>query len=107
MAQKTVVQLVDDLDGSMATETVRFAVDGASYEIDLNRSNAKALRDSLADFTVAGRRVSDQPRRQARVGTRGQEQLDALRAWARANGYEVADRGRISQRVQDAYPAAQ
>lgn len=58
MAQRTQVVFTDDLDGSEAVGTVHFALDGKSYEIDLNEKHAKQLRDSLAKYVEAGRKVS-------------------------------------------------
>ena len=58
MAQKHIVQLIDDLDGSAATETVSFSLDGAAYEIDLSAGNATKLRDALSNYIANGRRAS-------------------------------------------------
>lgn len=69
MAQKINVILVDDIDGSEASETVRFGLDGASYEIDLNQANAAALRDSLALYVGSGRRLATPRRRGRRAPT--------------------------------------
>lgn len=107
MAKRTFTKLIDDLDGSDAAETVSFAVDGVSYEIDLSDSNAAKLRDDLAVWTAHATRVGGRRRTgssPARSG--GGEDLDAIRTWARANGHDVADRGRISSKVKEAYAAA-
>ena len=118
MAQRTVVQLVDDIDGTQITdnqgESVTFGLDGATYEIDLTDQNAKQLRDALQVFIANGRRVSGgrgRPATPARSGTgpttkRDPQQTRAIKEWARANGHKVAERGRISQSVIDAYEAA-
>lgn len=117
MAQQTYVQLVDDLDGTEIVdgegETVAFGLDGVQYEIDLTEDNAAQLRADLDAYIKAGRRVSGRrssrgpsassPRRGARTD---REQLQAMRQWGRANGYNVSDRGRVSQELQDAYHAA-
>jgi hypothetical protein len=109
VAQRTVVMLTDDIDGGEASETVTFAIDGVTYEIDLNVKNATALRGAVAPYIGAARRSG----RGARVGSAGRRgrggrgvDIGAVREWARANGHQVSDRGRISATVQDAYDAA-
>ncbi|MFJ6720665.1 MULTISPECIES: Lsr2 family protein [unclassified Streptomyces] len=104
MAQRVVVTLSDDIDGGEAAETVSFALDGKSYEIDLNPANAKKLRKSLAPYVAAGRR-------QARSGkayrhTSIAPDPAAVRAWARSHDHDVPPRGRIPKRVYEAYNAA-
>lgn len=114
MAQRINVQLVDDIDGTDAVETVTFALDGQSYEIDLSEGNAAKLRDSLALFVSHGRRVSGARRgRGAGAGrtasssrASGGPSAAEIRAWARENGHEVPDRGRVSAEVREAYDAA-
>lgn len=106
MAKKTVVELVDDLGGGTADQTVQFSIDSVSYEIDLNAANASALRDALAEYVVAGRRTGGRRQTTSRSGSASRQDLDAVRAWARANGHDVADRGRVSKAVQDAYNSA-
>ena len=118
MAQQVNVKFVDDLDGSDAAGTVTFAIDGRAYEIDLSEDNAARLRDSLASFVAAARKSggasvaagSRAPKMTASSGRRPQpldrEQTAAIRAWARQNGHEVSDRGRISKTVVDAFQAA-
>ena len=113
MAQKVQVILVDDVDGGDAEETVSFALDGVAYEIDLNAGNAAALRDAFAPWVGHGRRVggrSSSGRRSSRGSGRsssgsGSNNAD-VREWARKNGYDVSERGRISAAVQEAYAAA-
>ena len=105
MAQKVTIVLVDDIDGSDATETVSFGLDGASYEIDLNEKNAAALRDALAGFVGHARKVTNSRGRKARTTTSGPSARE-LRDWARSNGYEVSDRGRVPAEVRDAFDAA-
>ncbi|MDR1426519.1 MAG: Lsr2 family protein [Bifidobacteriaceae bacterium] len=106
MAQRTLVQLIDDIDGTSADETVSFALDGVSYEIDLTSGNAQRLRDALSPWIGGARKVSGRARRgQARrSGDTGQ--TAQIREWAKANGYTVSDRGRISADVRAAYDAA-
>ena len=111
MAQKVQVILVDDMDGGEAQESVSFALDGVGYEIDLSAKNAGALREALAPYVGHGRRVSG--RTGARGGSRGgrgvgrgKQDLGEVRSWARENGFEVSDRGRVSSEVMTAYEAA-
>ncbi|HEY3439040.1 MAG TPA: Lsr2 family protein [Actinotalea sp.] len=108
MAQKVQVVLVDDLDGGTAEETVSFALDGVSYEIDLSAANAAALRDAFSSWVGHGRRVGGRART-ARRGTTTSRAAggasSAIREWARANGYTVNERGRIPAEVKAAYDA--
>ncbi len=110
MAQRVEVILVDDIDGGSADETVTFALDGVSYEIDLSSKNAKSLRDDLAKWTGHARRAGSsggrRGRRSSGGGTARRTDLASVREWARANGYEVSDRGRISADIQAAYDKA-
>jgi hypothetical protein len=110
VAQKVETRLVDDLDGSTAVETVSFMVEGREYEIDLSAENAARLRDGLAEFVAAGRRSGSGRRATATAAapaakraTMDREQAAAVRDWARANGFDVSDRGRISAAVLTAY----
>ena len=104
MAKRTITMLVDDVDGSEAQETISFALDGLSYEIDVNEENAAKLRDDFAVWTAHATRVGG--RRRSGASSSQGEDLDAIRSWARANGFQVADRGRISAKVKEAYTAA-
>lgn len=118
MAQRVEVQLVDDLDGGEAAETVEFGVDGVGYEIDLSGRNAQALRDELAAYVGHGRRVGGRARRgratarttaaapTATVAAPGAVDTATVRAWAHENGHQVSDRGRIAAGVLAAYHAA-
>ena len=108
MAQKIQVVLEDDLDGGSADETVVFGLDGTNYEIDLNKKNAAKLRDALAPWVAAGRRTggSRGGARRGRGRSSRSSQAGDVRTWARANGYEVSERGRISAEIQAAYSAA-
>ncbi len=108
MAQKVLVTLVDDVDGTKAEETVRFGLDGAQYEIDLSEGNAAKLRDAVRPFIAKARRAqSKQAPKQARPTGKSNPDTAAIRQWARENGHQVSDRGRIHQSVKDAYYAAQ
>lgn len=109
MAQQTIVTLVDDLDGSEADQTVEFALDGVSYEIDLSETNASRLRDALAGFVSHARRTGGRRRGTSRSAGGGarpgvdREQNAAIREWARKRGMKVSDRGRIPAEVLEAY----
>lgn len=112
MAQKVSVQLVDDLDGSEAAETVTFGIDGVNYEIDLSNDNAERLRNSLSPYVGGARKVGGaRARRGGRSTGRAASSAssvdtNSVREWARANGYQVADRGRIRADVIAAYQSA-
>ncbi|MFD8018912.1 Lsr2 family protein [Streptomyces lavendulae] len=113
MAQKVQVLLVDDIDGGQADETVTFALDGKTYEIDLSTDKAENLRTVLETYVKAGRKTSGG--RGPSAGTRGKASVkspqdgpsaEELRAWAQKNGYEVAPRGRVPASIREAYTAA-
>ena len=108
MAQQTTVTLTDDLDGTKAAETVRFGLDGRSYEIDLSKRDAAALRKALADFTAAGRKVRGARPAAKPVSQSAPVRVDAkaVREWATANGITVSSRGRIPADVVEQYEAA-
>lgn len=114
MAQKVVVELVDDLDGTVSDDitTVRFGLDGANYEIDLSAANADSLRDAVSDFIAAARRTGGRVKRSANSvhsaprPTANREQTKAVRDWARQNGFDLADRGRIPGNVLEAFEQA-
>jgi nucleoid-associated protein Lsr2 len=106
MAQKVQVLLVDDLDGSEATETVTFGLDGALYEIDLSSGNAGKLRKELAHYVEHARKASAPTRRRrARTGP-GRERSAQIRLWAKQRGYKVNERGRIPANIVAEYEAA-
>jgi hypothetical protein len=105
VAQKVTVILADDIDGGPADETVRFALDGKTYEIDLSDVNAAAFRAAVGPWAEKARKAGGQPARRAR-GTKGGRDLNAVRAWAREAGYQVSDRGRVSGEVLALYDAA-
>ena len=119
MAQKVQVILVDDVDGGEAKETVSFALDGVSYEIDVSEANAAKLRDALAPWVGHARRVGGRSGggggTRARSGGSGgsgrsrgnsKHDLSDVRSWARENGFQVSDRGRVSSEVIAAYEKA-
>ena len=97
MAQKIQTLFIDDLDGSTAEGTVRFGLDGTEYEIDLNAGHAKELRDVLARYVDAARRAGGarKPARGSRRAAAGGLNTTEVREWARAQGIEVKDRGRV------------
>lgn len=113
MAQRTILELVDDLDGGKADETVTFALDGVEYEIDLSDDNAATLRDTFAEFVGHARRVGGRKQRGAgapavkAVAGNGKPDTQAVREWARSQGETVAERGRVPQalviRFQEAH----
>ena len=116
MARKVQVILSDDLDENLpADETVSFSLDGTSYEIDLAEKNAKEMREVFSRYVSAARKVGRGGRSSSGGGggrPRGtggrmdREQAGAIREWARKNGHNVSDRGRIPASVVDAYEAA-
>jgi hypothetical protein len=112
VAREVIEKLIDDLDGSEATETVRFGLDGTTYEIDLNKKNAAALRKALAPYVKAARkgRSTGGRRKAAPASTSRKARRDydivELREWAGSNGVQVPARGRIPQAVVDQYKAA-
>ncbi|WP_409496675.1 histone-like nucleoid-structuring protein Lsr2 [Amycolatopsis sp. cmx-11-12] len=118
MAQKVLVEIVDDLDGGEATQTVPFALDGVQYEIDLSDENAHALRAVFEQYVEAGTRTGGRKIRVA-IGqstTTGtgrpaapvdRERNQQVRAWAAENGYAIADRGRIPSEIYEAFNDAE
>jgi len=111
MALITRVYLVDDLDGSEDdVSTVTFNLDGKNYEIDLSAANAEKLRGKLSKFTEAGTKMTSKDSA-ARRGSKAapvrtpHDQTRAIRDWARSNGFQVSDRGRISRSIQEAFEA--
>ena len=108
MAQRTIVSLVDDIDGGPADETVMFSLQGRHYEIDLSKSNTQALLRAMEPYTTHARKAGGRRsgEGQSTAAGAGREQLAAMRAWARDNGYSVSDRGRVSSEIQSAYHAA-
>ena len=107
MAQKVQVFLVDDLDGGEAEETVTFGLDGSTYEIDLSADNATKLRDALGPFVQAARKAPTKPAR-SRRGSRNapsRERSAEIRAWAKAAGKPVNERGRIPAAIVAEYEA--
>jgi Lsr2 len=114
MAQQTTVRFVDDLDGSDASGTFDFSLEGRQYEVDLSNENAKKLRETLAPFIDVARKTGGRGRHIQRQTTAmtdtplpsNREDTAAVREWARAHGHKVSDRGRIPKSVLEAYRAA-
>jgi hypothetical protein len=106
MAQKVHIVLEDDLDGSPASETVAFGLDGKTYEIDLNEKNAAKLRDALAAYIGAARSTGGRRGARKANATNLGPSAREVRDWARSNGYDVPDRGRIPADVRAAFDAA-
>ena len=110
VAQKIQTLFIDDIDGSEAEGTVRFALDGADYEIDLNAKNAEALRKALSRYVEAARRsggtASRRPARSARRTAASGLNTTEVREWAKAQGIEVKDRGRVPAELVVRFRAA-
>jgi hypothetical protein len=104
----TTTEFTDDLTGGKAEGTIGFALEGKNYEIDLNKSNANALRKALKPYIEVARTVRGSGKGRVRTGASGsgRSDLDAIRTWARKNKLHVADRGRIAASVIEAYDAA-
>lgn len=109
MAQKVQVLLIDDLDGGEAEETVSFGLDGSTYEIDLSSDNAAKLRAALAPYVEVARRApAKRPAARGKQRTTSAKDRSAeIRAWAKAAGKQISDRGRIPQAIVDEYFATQ
>ncbi|MGW4126112.1 histone-like nucleoid-structuring protein Lsr2 [Nocardia sp. NPDC004711] len=113
MAKKVTVILVDDYDGvSTADETVFFSIDGNDFEIDLSNKNAATLREALEPWTDKARKLS-RSKRSGKVAAGGRarpaverQESTAIRDWARAQGRQVASRGRIPAEIVEAYQRA-
>lgn len=118
MAKQTTISFVDDIDGSEAKGTVVFSFEGKAYEIDLSAEHDTQLREALAPFIAAARKLGGSNRtrnitsatsygkvthRPTLAEQRTKDETDKIREWARANGHQVADRGRLSVKVLAAY----
>lgn len=108
MAQRIQSILDDDIDGGPADSTIQFSYQGTQYEIDLSKKNEEKLIKALEPFTSRARRIGSGRRSSTKPPAEkiNKDQLQAMRDWARANGFTVSDRGRVSQDVQDAYNAS-
>src|SRR5579859_1227303 len=110
MAQKIQTLFIDDIDGGEADGTVRFGLDGAEYEIDLSVAHDAELRDALSRYVGHARKVTARGARQpaGRGAGRRPSSIDttAIRAWARENGIDIKERGRVPAEVVAKYHAA-
>jgi hypothetical protein len=112
MAQKITTLFIDDIDGGEAEGTVRFALDGTEYEIDLNTKHNEDLRKSLEKYVTHARKVGGAVRRSGRTASRASRGTNAalntteIRNWARENGYDIKDRGRVPADLVAKYQAA-
>ncbi|NAZ73916.1 Lsr2 family protein [Kineococcus sp. T13] len=108
MARRVVENLIDDVDGSEAAETVVFAVDGVTHEIDLSEENARKLRESVQVFVNHARRVGGRRPGRPAASSVSADKIDnaAVRKWAEENGKKVSERGRIANSLIQEYLAA-
>ncbi len=108
MAQRITTLFIDDIDGDEAVGTVRFALDGTDYEIDLNSQNSDDLRNILRKYAALGRKVGGAARRTGRSGRGSRSTLSSaeVRNWARMHNVEVKDRGRVPADIVEQYQAA-
>lgn len=111
MAQKVEVRFIDDLDGSEAEGTYAFAYDGTNYEIDLSKENVIKLEEALDPFLTVARKVSKRQAKQVQAAPapakgRNREDTAKIRAWARDQGHQISDRGRVPKTILEAYHAA-
>ena len=112
MAQKITTLFIDDIDGGAAEGTVRFALDGTEYEIDLNAEHSEELRSALGKYVTHARKVGGTARRGGRTASRivrgASSTLNTteIRSWARENGYDIKDRGRVPADLVAKYQAA-
>lgn len=108
MVKRTNVELVDDIDGSDAEETISFRLDKVDYEIDLSKKHADELRAAFAPYVGMARKKSGRSSRRRQGRSTGANAASAaeIRSWARENGWNVPERGRVSAEVREAYHAA-
>lgn len=106
MAQKVTVCVQDDLDGSPATETVRFGLAGSEYEIDLSAKNARKFRQQLNPYLQHARRARKATARLRTRDAASRKRTSGIRAWARDHGMAISERGRIPANVIEQYEAA-
>jgi hypothetical protein len=112
VAQKVQTLFIDDIDGGEAEGTVRFALDGTEYEIDLNTEHTEELRSALGKYVSHARKVGSGARRVGRTagrvsrGTGPALNTTEIRNWAREQGYDIKDRGRVPGDLVAKYQAA-
>lgn len=103
MAHRTITVALDDLDGSEGATTHTVALDGSTYELELNEKNFAKLEKALAPFLDVARKQGRASR--GRKPTSGPTAAD-VREWAAANGHEVSPKGRIPAPIREAYDSA-
>jgi hypothetical protein len=108
VAQQIQTLFIDDIDGGEAEGTVRFALDGTEYEIDLSASHSQELHTALTKYVDHARKVGGTARRATRGTRRNASAIDttAVRAWAKDHGVDVKERGRIPADVVEQYRTA-
>jgi hypothetical protein len=106
MAKTTVTHIVDDLDGSKGASEVSFSLEGIAYTVDLSKKNRAALEKALKPYIDAGTRVTKRRTSGPRSSAPSRKDLSAVREWARGEGIEVSDRGRVPKSVIEKYDAA-
>jgi len=113
VAQKIQTLFIDDIDGGAAEGTVRFALDGTEYEIDLNAKHSEELRSALGKYVSHARKVGGSVRRAGRAaagrasrGANSALNTTEIRNWAREQGYDIKDRGRVPADLVSKYQAA-
>ena len=112
MAQKIQTLFIDDIDGGAAEGTVRFALDGTEYEIDLNAKHSEELRSAIGKYVTHARKVGGGARRAGRAAGRTSRGAGSalntteIRTWAREQGYDIKDRGRVPADLVAKYQAA-
>jgi hypothetical protein len=106
MAQRIQTLLIDDLDGGEAAGTVRFGLDGTEYEIDLSAAHNDELRKELQQYLAHARRTGGTTRSAARTRRGAAVDTAKVREWAKEQGIEVKDRGRVPANVVEQYQTA-
>lgn len=105
MVQRVEVIIIDDIDGSPADETLKFTLDGTSYEIDLSTANAARLREALAPF-VGSARATSARRGRTKAPAKAGATAAQIRVWAAASGHQISDRGRVPTHIRQAFELA-
>ena len=106
MAQRTQIVLTDDIDGTEADTTIKFGLGGTDYEIDLNSTHAKDFQNAVSPFVGAARKVGGVGRRASRSTPSTGPSPSEVRQWAKEQGIEVKDRGRVSDELVVKFKAA-
>jgi hypothetical protein len=106
MARTTITQITDDLDGSKDAQEVSFAFDGTEYTIDLSRKNRAAFEKALQPYIDAGAKMSKRSSTSSRRTSSSRKDYSNIRNWAKGQGIEVSDRGRIPRSIVEQYEAA-